>query len=365
MKKLVMASFLLAGILGANAQTLSLTTITPASSTTVGGGSSVRVGTGAGAALAATGANNVFIGTVTGGANTTGANNTYVGWAAAPNNTIGEYNTMLGRSAGALTTTAWYNTFVGGLVGTKTTTGSQNTFVGFGAGAENITGGNNTVSGWGAGGLFNAWGNTIYGTKAGNQLVGDGNTVVGQNAGYKAGSGNIMIGNNAGYNETGNNKLFIDVVTDANVASQAANPLIWGDFATDQLKLQGKVAIGGNSTTGFGNIPTLSGTTSLSAYNLFVKGGILTDEVRVTLNSTWADYVFADDYNLKPLSEVEAFITKNKHLPNVPSAAEVKEDGIALGDMSRIQQEKIEELTLYIIAQNKRIEALEAKMTNK
>jgi hypothetical protein len=123
-------------------------------------------------------------------------------------------------------------------------------------------------------------------------------------------------------------------------------------------KISGKVTIGGNP------FPT---NTLYTNYKLFVKGGILTDEVRVALStaSGWADYVFAKDYNLKPLSEVEAFIAKNKHLPNVPSAAQLKEEGINVGDMARIQQEKIEELTLYIIAQNKRLEALEAKMNIK
>jgi hypothetical protein len=121
-------------------------------------------------------------------------------------------------------------------------------------------------------------------------------------------------------------------------------------------KVSGKVGIGGVTTM------TFPSTSPYASYNLFVKGGIASDEVRVALNATWADYVFAKDYDLKPLAEVEAFIAKNKHLPNVPSAAQVKEEGLALGDMARIQQEKIEELTLYIIAQNKRIEALEAKM---
>jgi hypothetical protein len=102
-------------------------------------------------------------------------------------------------------------------------------------------------------------------------------------------------------------------------------------------------------------------------YKLFVRGGILTDEVRVSLsaNGTWADYVFSKDYKLTPLNEVESFIQKNGHLPNVPSARKVKEDGIDVADMIRIQQEKIEELTLYIIEQNKRIEVLEAKVDAK
>lgn len=114
-----------------------------------------------------------------------------------------------------------------------------------------------------------------------------------------------------------------------------------------------------------GAFPINAGGVSVSNYRLFVTSGILTDEVRVNLSNvagTWADYVFNKDYDLKPLAEVEKFITKNGHLPNVHSAAQVKEDGIALGEMAKIQQEKIEELTLYLIQQNKEIEALKTQM---
>ena len=207
--------------------------------------------------------------------------------------------------------------------------------------------------------------NCFYGSSAGlnNNFAGQ-NSFFGSSAGYNnvAGSGNVFLGNNAGYNETTSNNLYI-----AN--SNTSSPLIYGNFASSQLKLHGKVGIGGNATTAFGNIPTtLGGLPIIANYNLFVKGGILTEEIRVVATNSsgnWADYVFAKDYTLKPLSEVEKFINDNGHLPNVPSAAQVKEEGIALGDMAKIQQEKIEELTLYIIAQNKRIEALEAKMSTK
>lgn len=101
--------------------------------------------------------------------------------------------------------------------------------------------------------------------------------------------------------------------------------------------------------------PSVAGTVNVSNYKLFVTGGILTEEIRVKTSSggTWADYVFAKDYNLKPLSEVEKFIETNGHLPNVPNANQVKEEGINVGEMAKIQQEKIEELTLYLIEQNK------------
>jgi hypothetical protein len=120
------------------------------------------------------------------------------------------------------------------------------------------------------------------------------------------------------------------------------------------------------------NGQVLIGTTKPTAatyanYKLFVQGGILTDEVRVKLSAsgTWADYVFAKDYKLPSIKEVEAFIAKNNHLPNVPSAKQVQEEGINVAQMATIQQEKIEELMLYIIKQDKRIEALEAKLNNK
>jgi hypothetical protein len=124
--------------------------------------------------------------------------------------------------------------------------------------------------------------------------------------------------------------------------------------------ISGKVSIGGNA------FPS-STITAYAGYKLFVQGGILTDEVRVKLSAsgTWADYVFAKDYKLPSIKEVEAFIAKNNHLPNVPSAKQVQEEGINVAQMATIQQEKIEELMLYIIKQDKRIEALEAKLNNK
>ena len=64
---------------------------------------------------------------------------------------------------------------------------------------------------------------------------------------------------------------------------------------------------------------------------------------------TWSDYVFAEDYELKPLSEVEAFIDANNHLPDVPSETEIFENGVNLGQMDETLLRKIEELTLYVI----------------
>ena len=73
------------------------------------------------------------------------------------------------------------------------------------------------------------------------------------------------------------------------------------------------------------------------------------------------DYVFADNYNLKSLGEVEAFIKSNSHLPNIPNAAEIESNGQDVGTMQLKLLEKIEELTLYTIEQEKEIEALKQK----
>ena len=116
----------------------------------------------------------------------------------------------------------------------------------------------------------------------------------------------------------------------------------------------GRIGIG---TT---NTPTIIGGQNIDSYRLFVAGGILTDEIRV--RTGWADYVFADDYQLPTLTEVGAYIDENGHLPNVPSAEQVEAEGIDIGEMTRIQQEKIEELTLYMIEMQKEIELLKAKL---
>ena len=165
------------------------------------------------------------------------------------------------------------------------------------------------------------------------------------------GSGNVFIGNNSGFSESeSNNKLII--------GNDETVQLIWGDFAQNQLKLNGKVGIGYN----FGNFPTTAGSVNVAAYNLLVKGGILTEEVRVNLQSAWADYVFDENYKLKSLEEVETFIKENGHLENVPPAKQVKEEGIELGEITKIQQEKIEELTLYLIELNKENKMLQKKL---
>ncbi len=95
-------------------------------------------------------------------------------------------------------------------------------------------------------------------------------------------------------------------------------------------------------------------------YKLSVLGNIRCTEAVV--ETGWADYVFDKKYKLPLLSDVEKFIEQNKHLPNIPSAAEVEKNGLHLGDTQKRMMEKIEELTLYIIQQQKEIDALKIKI---
>ncbi len=101
------------------------------------------------------------------------------------------------------------------------------------------------------------------------------------------------------------------------------------------------------------------GTTSPDA-KLAVKGNIHTNEVKVDLLGAIApDYVFYEDYDLKSLKAVEDYIASEGHLPNIPSAKEMEADGIKLKEMNLKLLEKIEELTLYTINQEKRIKVVE------
>ena len=132
-----------------------------------------------------------------------------------------------------------------------------------------------------------------------------------------------------------------------------------GTFPTsinDNVYTNGKVGINTNI------FPSQVGNVDVSSYSLFARGGILTEEVRIALNSEWADYVFDKEYKLESLTNVEKFILENKHLKNVPSAKEVEKEGIELGEMNKILLLKIEELTLYLIEINKKLESQNAEI---
>ncbi|WP_320052055.1 hypothetical protein [uncultured Acetobacteroides sp.] len=96
--------------------------------------------------------------------------------------------------------------------------------------------------------------------------------------------------------------------------------------------------------------------------NLLDVNGTIRAKV-VKVESGWADFVFKPDYQLKPLSEVEQFITANGHLQEIPTAKEVEQNGVNLGEMNVKLLQKVEELTLYSIAQEKICTELKQNLT--
>lgn len=111
--------------------------------------------------------------------------------------------------------------------------------------------------------------------------------------------------------------------------------------STDLISIQGNVGIG---------------TIYTGIHKLAVEGSIGARRVRVNPTG-WADFVFEEDYELPALGEVEGYIKANKHLPDVPTAEEVEKEGVDLGEMNKKLLQKVEELTLYMIEQQKQLKS--------
>lgn len=100
---------------------------------------------------------------------------------------------------------------------------------------------------------------------------------------------------------------------------------------------------------------------SMETFRVEANGMVRARKIKVD-SETWADYVFDENYKLLPLNELELFVKQNKHLPSIPSEQQIKEEGIDVTEMNVKMMEKIEELTLYLIQQNKEIEKLKAEI---
>lgn len=127
------------------------------------------------------------------------------------------------------------------------------------------------------------------------------------------------------------------------------------EFGTNNLS---RLKIGADGKISIGNVTTPTG------YRLYVEEGILAEKVKVAVKSTgeWSDYVFAKDYQLKQLPEVEAFIQEHNHLPGVPSAQEIVQTGIDMAKMDAKLLEKVEELTLHLIDMNKKMMEMQKRI---
>ena len=176
-------------------------------------------------------------------------------------------------------------------------------------------------------------------------VLGDGNN--GVEFRHSNGTQGIGFGFNTIY-ATGSN-----VDQDLGFAARGNGGLLFRTFNTEQMRI---------SSTGQVMIGT---TTPAVGHLLSVKGKIAAEEVLVDLSVDWPDYVFEKTYDLPSLSELRHFIADNGHLPGIPSAHEVQENGINLGEMNAVLLEKIEELTMYILAQEERIKRLESQNVSK
>lgn len=134
----------------------------------------------------------------------------------------------------------------------------------------------------------------------------------------------------------------LNINSEGHVGIGTLNPLV-------NLHVNGKVIIGGNVETP-------------SGYNLYVENGILAEKVKVKIVEDWSDYVFNENYPLKKLDQLEHYLTTNKHLPDIPTEEEVKKQGLDVAKMDALLLKKIEELTLYVIQQQKEITELKKKM---
>ncbi|GAB2560240.1 hypothetical protein GCM10027190_07350 [Spirosoma areae] len=171
--------------------------------------------------------------------------------------------------------------------------------------------------------------------------------------------GSIITAGNGSFRDivsTGTNSWVFhtpdDGRSDLFLAPGAPAPAYWDWAKQTKFKNNGDITVSGNIGIG---------TDTPGAYRLAVEGKIGAREVEVKTGS-WADFVFRPNYRLRPLTEVSDYIKIHQHLPEIPSEADVKANGVGLGEMNVKLLQKIEELTLYMIEQQKRIERLEKQV---
>lgn len=147
-----------------------------------------------------------------------------------------------------------------------------------------------------------------------------------------------------------NNNVTTPVIT-ANDAGNVGIGLVSPD-ANAKLDVQGNIFSSGKIAIG------TKDPLKMQNYSLAVNGNAIFNKVKVQLYGGWADYVFEEGYELPTLTATEKFIRLHKHLPGIPSAKEIAENGIDVGESQTILLKKVEELTLYIIEMDKKVQKL-------
>lgn len=176
--------------------------------------------------------------------------------------------------------------------------------------------------------------------------IGDYYTSTGPIEGYGKMNGTPALTINRNDEEEGNSRFSINASDDENVGY----PI---DFQGSQFNFSG----GNMTVNGAITCKQELKVAEIETDKIRTKD-IMADDVKVKLENA-ADYVFEEGYDLKPLNEVEAYVKRNKHLPGVPSAAEMSKNGVSVSEMSNLLLEKVEELTLRMIEMEKKINQLQ------
>ena len=339
---------------------------------------------------------NSFFGAYTGYSNTTGAFSSFFGSTAGLSNTSGHSNSFFGREAGYWNTTGSGNSSFGRYAGNHNTVENFNTFLGYGADIDPgtnpttdpvtnatavgayafVTRSNSLVLG-GVPGFNNAPAETFVGigtTSPDRQLVVEGSEAVGKFRRYvettQAHAPTFLF-----ERARGTNTAPVDIVPGdylgkvqfrgrvaGNMPEYGALAFIASDavqngrfaFVDRDMSTERMVIL----NTGNVGIGTTAPTERLDvAGNLRVRGGIVYGAPEVAV----PDYVFEPDYRLMPLEKLRQYVKTEKHLPNVPNAGEIQDNGVNLGEFQMKLLEKVEELTLYTMQQAELIERQKEK----
>ena len=146
--------------------------------------------------------------------------------------------------------------------------------------------------------------------------------------------------------------MFLTFPTKNPASGQTFSDASMPSFINMVLNHKGQLKIGQKEATGIHADYRLSVDGKLTARSIYVLADNPTN---------WADYVFADHYQLTPLPALEKYIKQNKHLPEIPTTSEVAKNGINVGEMNVLLLKKVEELTLHLIEMDKRVKQLESK----
>jgi len=360
---------------------------------------SLAIGTNVLSNVSGTGVANVAVGSNVLNANTTGFDNVAIGSGTMASNLTGYGNVAVGADALGLSPSGSENVALGLAALLHNTSGWRTVAIGSGSLAAQTTGSLNTAIGTYSGGsLTEGFGNTFVGGYTTVHVTGSGNTIIGADASYSdfgltTGSGNTIIGANiSGLSPTlsnhiilgdgsGNQRLIIDENGNVGVGTASPDSKLHlhedGSSGATALKLTNRnstqtygIAVDAtavddakfmiynfnNTTPNFvidngGNIGI--GTADPQGYKLAVNGGMIATSVKVKAYANWPDYVFGKGHELMPLADLKAYVDKNQHLPEIPSAAEVEKNGQDLGEINKILVKKVEELTLYLIEKDK------------